>query len=163
MMRWWPPLLHLALILGAGGLALLRFDALDTAALPPHPGSAETAARPAQGAAGMPETGGPEAAVDLAALAARPLFVAGRQPLATATETESPLPDMPPPAPEFRMVGYLNDGNRPRAILSPDPASPDVILREGDEIQGFTVFRISKDSIVLQDGDKEITINMFGQ
>lgn len=61
------------------------------------------------------------------------------------------------------MVGYLNDGNRPRAILSPDPASPDVILREGDEIQGFTVFRISKDRIVLRNADKEITINMFGQ
>jgi hypothetical protein len=163
MMRWWPPLLHLTLILGAVGLALLRLDALDTAALPPDPGTEANAARPAQGAAGAPEAGWAKAAVDLAALAARPLFVAGRQPFATTAETESPLTDMPPPAPEFRMVGYLNDGNRPRAILSPDPASPDVILREGDEIQGFTVFRISKDSIVLQDGDKEITINMFGQ
>lgn len=163
MMRWWPPLLHLVLIAGALALALLRFDALGTATLPPDPGSEETAARPAQGAAGAPEAGGAEAAVDLAALAARPLFVAGRQPITIAAETESPLPDAPPPAPEFRMLGYLNDGNRPRAILSPDPASPDVILREGDEIQGFTVFRISKDRIVLRNDDKEITINMFGQ
>lgn len=163
MMRWWPPLLHLGLIAGALALALLRLDALDTAALPPDPGSDETDARPDQGAAGAPEAGAAEAAVDLAALAARPLFVAGRQPFATSAKTESPATDMPPPAPEFRMVGYLNDGNRPRAILSPDPASPDVILREGDEIQGFTVFRISKDRIVLRNDDKEITINMFGQ
>lgn len=163
MMRWWPPVLHLGLIAGALALALLRFDALDTAALPPDPDTEANAARPAQGAAGAPEAGGAEAAVDLVALAARPLFVAGRQPFATTAETESPAPDTPPPAPEFRMVGYLNDGNRPRAILSPDPASPDVILREGEEIQGFTVFRISKDRIVLRNADKEITINMFGQ
>ena len=163
MMRWWPPLLHLGMIAVALALALLRFDALDTAALPPGPGSEATVAQPAEGVSGAPEAAGTAAAVDLAALVARPLFVAGRQPFATATEAESPLPDEPPPAPAFRMVGYLNDGNRPRAILSPGPASPDVILQESDEFQGLTVLRIGKDRIVLHDGTKEITVNMFGQ
>jgi len=61
------------------------------------------------------------------------------------------------------MLGYLNDGSRPRAILSSDPSSPDMIVREGDEFQGFTVFRISRDAIVLRHEGKEITINMFRQ
>lgn len=163
MMRWWPPLLHLGVIGGAVALALLRFDALADAALFAGPGAAENAAQPAQGATGAPDFGGAATVVDLAALAARPLFVAGRQPFDSTDKTESPTPDLAAPAPEFRMVGYLNDGNRPRAILSVDPASPDVILQENDEIQGFTVSEIDKNSIVLRNDDKEITIKMFNQ
>jgi len=163
MMRWWPPLVHLAVIAGAFALALLRLEALGAAALPPDPVADEAATEMAQGAVGAPEAEGTAASVDLAALAARPLFVAGRKPISGVAGAESPLADDSPPAPGFRMVGFLNDGNRPRAILSPDPASPDVILREGEEIQGFTVFSIRKDAVVLRNGDEEITVNMFGQ
>ena len=162
-MRWWPPLLHLGLIGVALALALLRFSGLDDVAPPPAAMNAETSAQPAQGAAGATEAGGAGTVVDLAPLTARPLFIAGRRPLDAPVPTESPSPDAGPSAPEFRMLGYLNDGSRPRAILSSDPSSPDMIVREGDEFQGFTVFRISRDAIVLRHEGKEITINMFRQ
>lgn len=162
-MRWWPPLLHLVLIGAVVAVAVLRLGALDVAATVPDGETDAGAAQPADGEAGAPDTEGQAAAVDLDSLTARPLFLPDRRPVETAEENESPTPDSAPLPPPVRMLGYLNDGNQPRAILSTDPATPDVILREGEEYQGFTVVRIGRDQVVLRSEGKEITVNMFGQ
>lgn len=162
-MRWWPPLLHLALIGAVAALALVRFDTLETAATPKGNPSGESEAQPVAEAGGGAELGQAAADVDLADLTARPLFAEGRRPAAPSPQSESPTPDPETDSPIFRMLGYLNDGNRPRAILSLDPEAPEVIVREGEEIQDVTVLTIRKDMVVLQQWGKEITINMFGQ
>jgi hypothetical protein len=162
-MRWWPPLLHLALIGAVAALAVLRFGALETAATDPGNPSGAAAEQPTTPAGGVPEPGLAAAEVDLADLTARPLFAEGRRSEAPSAQNESPTPVTEVESPVFRMVGYLNDGNLPRAILSLDPDAPDVIVREGEEIQDVTVLRIGRDTVVLRQDGKEITINMFGQ
>ncbi len=162
-MRWWPPVLHLALIGAVAVLALVRLDALEVAATVPDGQGRAGTTGPAQSGADAPDVGGQVTAVDLDSLSARPLFQPGRQPVETVVQTESPTPESTPLPPPVRMLGYLNDGNRPRAILSLAPDTPDAILQEGEEFQGFKVLRIGRDQVVLRNEGKEITVNMFGQ
>ena len=158
-MRWWPPLLHLLVLLVVLPLAWQRMEGLRAAPVAVPAGA---------------EAPVPVAVPDLAALIAagariapdalleRPLFAPGRQG-AGAEAPDSPVgagvddPQVP------RMVGYVDDGTKPRAILAPAAGGEEGIVREGDEFIGFRVLQVRPDAVVLRREGEEITVNMFPQ
>lgn len=159
-MRWWPPLLHLVVLVLLLPLAVLRIGA----ALEPAP----VVAAPAEGAVvvtdggdalPMPVTGAP---VDPEAVTARPLFQPGRQgeAVAEAVEAAEVAPDR---AAGLRMVGYLNDGTKPRAILALDGTGAEAVVREGEDFEGFEVRQITRDSVIVINQGEEITVKLFDQ
>ena len=160
-MRGWPPFLHLMVLAAVLPLAGLRLDAALTSEPPAQ--SAEAVAEAAAGAVAdhalMPVKAAP---VDLVELAARPLFQPGRQGGAVA-QAAVPTAEAPDPAARVRMVGYVNDGTKPRAILSLGEEQPEEIVRVGDAFGGYEVRSIGKTSVVLMSDGEEITINMFDQ
>ena len=160
MMRWWPPLLHLlalALILPLAWhrLAVLRSDPVVI---------------PARAEAPVPATlpdldalllaAGERVAPD--ALLGRPLFLPGRQGDG-AVAPDSPPDDVPPEVGLPRMVGYVDDGTKPRAILAPAEGGEEEIVREGDDFIGFLVLQVRPDTVVLRRAGEEITINILPQ
>jgi hypothetical protein len=155
-MRWWPPLLHLALIAALLPLAWLRLQA----ALDEAPVAGAVAALPAQGGetgTAPPEAGAP---VDFGALVTRPLFTVPQTEPEVVAPPAAPTPDR---AAGLRMVGYLNDGNKPRAILFLDSTGTQATVREGDAFEGFRIRRISPDAVVVTDRGRETTVKMFDQ
>ncbi|MEN9411526.1 MAG: hypothetical protein RL216_3500 [Pseudomonadota bacterium] len=159
-MRWWPPFLHLLVIAAIVPLAALRVGAaLEDGSIPvvPVPPGGE-AAVDAAGEAVVDVTGTP---VDLEALVVRPLFVPGRQ--GAAAVVEAPAAEVPEPALGLRMVGYLDDGTKPRAILSVDSTGVEAIVREGDAFEGFEVRQITRDAVVVINRGEEITVKLFDQ
>lgn len=162
MMRWWPPLLHLSVLVVLVMLAALRLDGLrEGAGMPVAEAAGAGTEGQAAGAEVAPVLPAP-APVDLAALAARPLFVAGRQG-AVATPTAAERPGAAPMPERLRMVGYLDDGSKPRAILSAGEGQPEASVRVGDAFAGYEVRAVGRDSVVLGTLDKEITIKLYGQ
>jgi hypothetical protein len=160
-MRWWPPLLHLIVMALLLPLAVLRVGAaIET---PPPPGEMRPAeageAAEAVGGVVVPVAGSP---VDLEALAARPLFVPGR--LGEAGEAESaPVVAEPDRGGRLRMVGYLDDGTKPRAILELEGSGAVATVREGESFEGFEVRQITRDAVIVTDQGEEITVKMFDQ
>ena len=160
MMRWWPPLLHLLVLMVVLPVAWQRMAALPGAPVTvsagveaPVPASLPDldALRRAAGERVMPD-----------ALLARPLFLPGRQGGGAA------VPDSPPVAVVAevglpRMVGYVDDGTRPRAILAPAAGGEEGIVREGDDFIGFHVLQVRPDAVVLRREGEEITINILPQ
>lgn len=160
-MRWWPPLLHLLAVALLVPLAVWRAgDALSPAEGPRAGAATAQGVEGAVDGALMPP---PRAPVDLAALTARPLFQPGRQ----GTAGQAPAAEAPDQGAEktaqVRMVGYLDDGSQPRAILSEGEAGREEIVRAGDAFGPYRVLSIDRDAVVLKSDDKEITVNMFGQ
>ena len=160
-MRWWPPLLHLLVLALLLPLAVLRIGA----ALEP----ATVTVAVAEGGAVVAETGGeamPQpvvgAPIDPEAVTARPLFQPGRQrDVVVAVAAE--VAEAPDRAAGLRMVGYLNDGTKPRAILALDGSGAEAVVREGDDFEGFEVRQITRDSVVVIIDDEEITVKLFDQ
>jgi hypothetical protein len=159
-MRWWPPFLHLLVIAAIVPLAALRVGAaLQEGAVPlAQVPKGDAVAVDAVGEAVVEVTGTP---VDLEAMLARPLFVQGRQGEAAGVDT--PAPEVPEPALGLRMVGYLDDGTKPRAILSIDSMEVEAIVREGDTFEGFEVRQITRDAVVVINRGEEITVKLFDQ
>ncbi|MBD1203556.1 MAG: hypothetical protein H9533_05385 [Rhodobacteraceae bacterium] len=159
MMRWWPPLLHLLLLALILPLGWQRLE--DLRAGPEIAPAGEVTAAPAaaQDLAALLAAG---EAVAPAALLARPLFAPGRQGEA-AQAPVSPANEEATRAEVPRMVGYVNDGTKPRAILATESGGQEAIVREGDEFIGFTVLQVQPDSVVLRGDGKEITVKMFPQ
>ncbi|PLL10565.1 hypothetical protein C0V75_19755 [Tabrizicola sp. TH137] len=159
MMRWWPPLLHLSVLVVILPLAWERIEVLRAG-----PEIAPVAEGPAgetavQDLAALMQAG---EAVTPAALLARPLFTPGRQGDA-AEVPETPVNEEATEAEVPRMVGYVNDGSRPRAILASEAGGEEGIVREGDEFLGFTVLQVKPDAVVLRGDGEEITVKMFPQ
>jgi type II secretory pathway component PulC len=76
---------------------------------------------------------------------------------------EAPAAEVPEPALGLRMVGYLDDGTKPRAILSVDSTGVEAIVREGDAFEGFEVRQITRDAVVVINRGEEITVKLFDQ
>lgn len=160
-MRWWPPLLHLLVLALLLPLAVLRVGA----ALEPAPVTVAAA----DGSEAVAETGGealpqPVAGtpVDPETVTLRPLFQPGRQGEAVAAVAE-PVAEAPDLAAGLRMVGYLNDGTKPRAILALDGTGTEAVVREGDDFEGFEVRQITRDSVIVINDGEEITVKLFDQ
>lgn len=160
-MRWWPPFLHLVVLALVLPLAALRIGA----ALEPAPravvaGGGAATADPAGGEVlPLPVVGAP---VDPESVTARPLFVPGRQGEAAEAAVEM-VEDAPDRAAGLRMVGYLNDGTKPRAILALDGTGAEAVVREGEEFEGFEVRQITRDSVIVINEGEEITVKLFDQ
>ena len=165
ILRWWPPLLHLTVLAVTLPLAAWQIAGL----MAPHhdPLSAGRSALPDPAAA--PAAGDPAAqaqalsgpAVDLADLAARPLFAKDRR--ATAAVTEAPQEPTPAPSTDedLRMVGYINTGSRVSAVVAFGDSGREEVVSEGDVIDRMTVQKIGPDSLILYTGDTNITIRMY--
>lgn len=159
-MRWWPPMLHLLVLVVLVPLAVLRVGAaVGDGPVPVAQATDEGAGAVAStGAAAVEMAGKP---VDLDALTARPLFVPGRQGVAAAAET--PVVAEAQTAPDLRMVGYLDDGTQPRAILSLNGSGAEAVVRVGDVFEGFEVRQITRDAVVVINRGEEITVKLFDQ
>lgn len=157
-MRWWPPLLHLSLIAVLLPLAWLRIGyALDDA---PIVQAASMPPRSDAAAANVPVADGP---VDLEMLIARPLFTPDRREAAPVAEIDLPAEGVTDRSAGLRMVGYLNDGTKSRAILMLDSTGAQATVRVGDDFEGFKIRSIQSGSVVVTDRGKEITVKMFGE
>jgi hypothetical protein len=157
-MRWWPPLLHLSLMAVLVPLAWFRIaSVLDQA---PAIQAASAQARNDGVAAELPAVAIP---VDLGMLLARPLFAPGRRQDAQVAEIAPPAENDMDRAGDLRMVGYVNDGEKSRAILTLDSNGAQATVGEGDVFEGFEVRSIQPSAVVVTDQGKEITIKMFDQ
>lgn len=164
-LRWWPPLLHLSLLVVVLPLAAWRLDAISTVGTAPQ-SSSQTATASGGTASDATATDTGEtvsAAIDLAALAARPLFAKGRHGTAAAPSPAAETAAASPPDQQLRMLGFINDGTRSKAILAIGDGLREDVVAEGDEIAGMTIQKINRDSLTLKAGDEEITIKMFDQ
>lgn len=160
-MRWWPPFLHLLVLALLLPLAALRIGAaLEPARVAVVTDGAATAVAPSGGeAVPLPVAGAP---VDPEVVTARPLFQPGRQGEAAGStvETAEVVPDR---AAGLRMVGYLDDGTKPRAILALDGTGAEAVVREGEDFEGFEVRQITRDSVIVINRGEEITVKLFDQ
>lgn len=157
-MRWWPPLLHLSLIAVLLVVAWLRIGSVLNVAPAIQAASVSApsdAVAPELPAAGLP--------VDLGMLLARPLFAPDRRQIAQVSEIVPATESATDRADALRMVGYVKDGEKSRAILTFESNGAQATVREGDVFEGFTVRSIQSDSVVVTDRGKEVTIRMFDQ
>ena len=162
-LRWWPPLLHLTVLAVILPLTVWHIAGIAE----PETGlrSAVGYARPASGpaaddmAADADRTADP--AIDLDALAARPLFAKDRQGDTSETAADADNRAEPSADLDLRMVGYINDGTRITAVVAFGDSGREEVVSEGDEIAQMTVQKIGRDSLILATGDSEITIRMF--
>jgi hypothetical protein len=157
-MRWWPPLLHLSVIAVLVPLAWLRIGSvLDEA---PAIQAASVQSRNDGVAAELPAV---PLAVDVGMLLARPLFEPDRRQAAPVSEIAPPAEIDVDRADDLRMVGYVSDGEKSRAILMLDSNGTQATVREGDVFEGFEIRSIQSSAVVVTDQGKEITIKMFDQ
>ena len=159
MMRGWPPLLHLLLLALILPLGWQRLEDLRSGPVIAPAGEVTAAPAAAQDLAALLAAG---EGVAPAALLARPLFLPGRQGEGVEAP-DSPVAVAEAPREVPRMVGYVDDGTKPRAILASDAGGEEAIVREGDEFIGFIVLQVQPDAVVLQGDGEEITVNMFPQ
>lgn len=157
MMRWWPPLLHLLVMAALLPLAWQRITALPEGAVTTSLADGATAPMAAQDLASLLSAG---EMVAPGALLARPLFTPGRQGEA-AVPVAAPENEQATPVAVPRMVGYVDDGTKARALLASEPRGEEAIVREGDEFLGFTVLQVKPDAVVLRGGGEEITVKLF--
>jgi hypothetical protein len=159
MMRWWPPLLHLLVMAALLPIVWHRVAVLPEGAVTAPVMEGATAPVAAEDLASLLSAGG---VVAPGALLARPLFTPGRLGEAAAPaalpENEQATPVAVP-----RMVGYVDDGTKARALLASDTGGEEAIVREGDEFLGFTVLQVKPDAVVLRGDGEEITVKMFPQ
>lgn len=158
-MRWWPPLLHLVLLALILPLGWQRLQGLQAGPMMAPAGEVTATPVVAQDLAALLAAG---ERVDPSALLARPLFAPGRQGERVEVP-DTPANEEATPAEVPRMVGYVNDGTKPRAILATETGGQEAIVREGDEFIGFTVLQVQPDSVVLRGDGEEITVKMFPQ
>ena len=159
MMRWWPPLLYLLLLALILPMGWQRLQDLQAGPAIAPVGEVTPTPVVAQDLATLLATG---ERVAPSALLARPLFAPGRQGVPVAVP-EAPANEEATPTEVPRMVGYVNDGTKPRAILASDARGEEAIVREGDEFNGFTVLQVQPDAVVLLSEGEEITVKMFPQ
>lgn len=157
-MRWWPPLLHLLVLAAILPIAWQRLAVLQNGPEIVLPQDSAPSAAAEQDLTALLAAGEP---VELTRLMARPLFLPGRE--GEVAVPDSPVIAVAPPPEAPRMVGYVNDGTKPRAILASQTGTEEAIVREGDEFIGFTVLQVQPDAVVLRREGEEITVNMFPQ
>jgi hypothetical protein len=162
ILRWWPPLLHLTVL--AVTLPLAAWQIADMTAphhVPPAGRPALPDPAPAAGDPAAPAQALTVPAVDLAALAERPLFTMGRKGDAILTEPPAESATAASADQELRMVGYINDGTRVSAVVAFGDSGREEVVSEGDEIAQMTVQKIGPDSLILYTEGTNITIRMF--
>jgi type II secretory pathway component PulC len=160
-MRWWPPLLHLSLIAVLLPLVWLRLGS----AVDDTPAAQAASVQPRSDAAAVADyPAAEERPVDLEMLIARPLFGPDRRPVTLVSKSAPPSAEgVRDRAADLRMVGYLSDGQKPRAILLFESSGAQATVREGDVFEGFDVRSIRSGSVVVAEQGKESTIRMFDQ
>lgn len=163
ILRWWPPLLHLTVL--AVTLPLVAWQIAGMTAPHQVPLAAGRPAlldpAPAAGDPAVQAQAQTDPAVDLAALAERPLFTKGRKGDATLTEPPAESATAASADQELRMVGYINDGTRVSAVVAFGDSGREEVVSEGDDIAQMTVQKIGPDSLILYTEGTNITIRMF--
>ena len=166
ILRFWPPLLHLAVLVILIPLTVWQWQLVPEVVRP------ETASIAAGDVPGDPATVKPtEARVvpdrseDLTEISTRPLFRQGRQIL--AADPEEPTRDRPEREPArretLRMVGYVASNSGPVAIIYVPNENMQYVVRQDDEIGGMKVISIERDHVLLAYAGEEIRIELSGK
>lgn len=168
LLRYWPPLLHLALLTVLLPLAAWQWlmvpDAVPTpidapsTAVTASPGSSTL--RPVDEAAASHDR-----AEDLTEITNRPIFRQGRRqvvPEPAAEPEPEPLSESAAePSEPLRMVGYVDSGSEPVAIILVPDEGVEYVVHKGDEIAGMVVITIEPNKVVLNNTLQEVTISMY--
>lgn len=159
-MRWWPPVLHLAVVLTLVPVAALRIGGATG-----DPVTIPVTAEPVAEA----EDIGPDDAtvavrkVDPAQLLRRPLFLPERRGVPGMGDTDPSAVSGADAEGVIRMTGFVADGTVPRAILSVGEGGPEEVVTEGMVFAGRTVRAIGRQSVELVGNGGKITVESFAQ
>jgi hypothetical protein len=170
LLRYWPPLLHLTLLGVLLPLAVWQWLLVPEVVSAPIGAPFANATAPSERAVVGPDdetTGSFEQADGLDEIIARPLFRQGRQltalePVLEPEPEPVPEPDVIPSQP-LRMVGYVNNGFVPAAIIFVPDEGVEYVVREGDKIVGMDVIAIEPDKVFLSNSLENVTVSMFGE
>ena len=166
ILRYWPPLLHLMVLVTLIPLTVWQWQ------LVPEGVGPETASIAAVDVPDDPATAKPaEARVvpdrseDLTEISTRPLFRQGRQ--LSAADPEEPTRNIPEREPvrreTLRMVGYVASNIGPVAIIYVPNENMQYVVRQDDEIGGMKVISIERDHVLLVHGGEQIRIELSGK
>jgi hypothetical protein len=101
---------------------------------------------------------------DLTATRTRPLFVESRRAAQhlTGSQVAPPPPPAPPPLPpNVTVVGILKTSTITRAFLHSGESSKLIGVGPGDEVGGWRVAKIDDRSLLLEHGDKSVSLGLF--
>jgi hypothetical protein len=114
----------------------------------------------------VPRTGNPLSAIPLSALSAtrdRPLFSVSRRPPPVAAQVDPPrpppAPPLPPEQPPFTLTGTIVSKKASVAILQ-GPKNDAILLRLGEENNGWQVREIGLRSIVVEKRAQSVELNL---
>jgi hypothetical protein len=163
---WWPPLAHVSTLLALAVVCLFRLTQMPPLPDPDAPPAAPAVTATANGTLFvLPDVGVYDGV--LAAMDARPLFVAGRR-LTDADGTVAPQFDTPTPetwtsAPDIdlRLMAVIGHGATMRALVITPDQDEEVWVQEGDDVAGWQVTTIGPRTLALRLGDRAITFDMF--
>lgn len=100
------------------------------------------------------------------AITERPLFAPGRRPVdaRTAAEQVEPIQETPPsspiPEPEFELLGVMQVGEQPTALIRPDDGTA-VWVSEGQSIQGWNITEIEANSVEISRDARRISLRLY--
>lgn len=109
----------------------------------------------------------PLASLDLAQLhdtVNRPLFEKRRRPPRTEVKLEpAPAPVIQSPEPDQNALTLLGivQGERSVALLKRNQGGQNVRAEEGDVIDGWTIKRIDPQSVILSQGQRQVSLQLF--
>lgn len=166
--RYWPPLLHLTVLGVLIPLAVFQWQI--TPELPPTsalaPATENATQIKAMGSKAEEELAAPpDWTEEVAEIIARPLFRQGRQIAKPALLVEpDPLPEVESsPAAPLRMVGYVDSGFAPFAIIFVPDEGIEYLVRKGDKIAEMTVISIEPSKVFLSSDSREVTLELYGK
>ena len=90
---------------------------------------------------------------DLQAVLERPVFAPNRR-SPSEVVAEAPVPKTF----DFALKGIVIDGDERIAVFLPNAKGKVVRLREGDQMQGWTLMQVEVDHVVLARGDRETVL-----
>ena len=85
----------------------------------------------------------------------RDIFSPLKPPVTTKNQTKKQEPPQEKPAPTFKLKGTIVGGKNPIAIID------NQFVRTGDSIGEYRVARIGKKEVLLDSGDKKITLEIL--
>ncbi|WP_400766467.1 hypothetical protein [Methylosinus sporium] len=93
----------------------------------------------------------------------RPLFSATRRPPPSppAVVHREPPPAPPPDPPPLVLVGVLADDQGPRAFVRTSPTAKIRILRQGEQVESWTVVEIRPQRMVIGRDTRTSVVTMF--
>lgn len=91
---------------------------------------------------------------DYAAILARPLFIPDRRTYMPVTKTaEKVLAPVAPALPRVQLKGVIMTPEQKIAVLENTPDRKTIYVQQGENISGWYVSKLTKDKIVLSNGD----------